>query len=191
MNCGRVNRLLSAYMDGELSGEEMMAVRSHIRSCPACENELEGLRALKGVIGQLQRVQPDAGLEARLLAALPPAPVPLGEQISAWVRTHLTGRMQPAAAAVACCAALLAITVGHFPQGGHWDDQVARTLEQSPAAVARTFNASGNAVIPVSPVELEQEYEPERRVMERLLEPQPPATLTTVSTPVGFVQPYN
>ncbi len=67
MNCKHIQSVLSAYIDGELPGDEMLAVRSHIHDCSVCSNELESCRKLKMLLSSLPHVEPDNYLEEKLL----------------------------------------------------------------------------------------------------------------------------
>lgn len=70
MNCRNVQHKLSAYIDGELTGGEMLAIRSHLANCPECEREERSQRAFKRLLGSLPCVEPPSGLEERLLSAI-------------------------------------------------------------------------------------------------------------------------
>ncbi|HEY8392316.1 MAG TPA: zf-HC2 domain-containing protein [Capillibacterium sp.] len=54
MNCHRVQSLLSAYLDQELSPEEQRLVRNHIFHCPACAENYEDLSHIKSYLGNLE-----------------------------------------------------------------------------------------------------------------------------------------
>ncbi|MEI6431794.1 MAG: zf-HC2 domain-containing protein, partial [bacterium] len=47
LNCRKVNGLLSAYMDAELSDAEMPIIQDHLESCPKCRQEYDTLRETK------------------------------------------------------------------------------------------------------------------------------------------------
>ena len=70
MNCRYVQARLSAYIDGELAGSEMLAIRSHVGRCRDCEREEGELRAFKRVLGSMPSVMPSEGFEDRLLRAV-------------------------------------------------------------------------------------------------------------------------
>ena len=70
MNCQRVNSLLSAYIDGELTGVEMIEIRRHLDGCRGCRDELDDLRAVKRLVGRVQPAQPSADLPGRICASL-------------------------------------------------------------------------------------------------------------------------
>jgi anti-sigma factor RsiW len=84
MNCKSVQNRLSAYIDRELSGTEMLAVRAHLTCCEMCRIEEEGLRMLKRVLSETPVREPSADFADRLAASIraerapiPMAPVPL------------------------------------------------------------------------------------------------------------------
>lgn len=66
MNCHRIMNQLSAYLDGELGGQEMLLVREHLRVCTACQAELAELKSVKEMLSGLQAMAPSAGFEERL-----------------------------------------------------------------------------------------------------------------------------
>jgi anti-sigma factor RsiW len=70
MTCRNVRNKLSAYIDGELTGAEMLAIRSHLTHCPECEREERSQRAFKRLLGAMPCVEPPSGLEERLLSAI-------------------------------------------------------------------------------------------------------------------------
>lgn len=51
MNCRKAQRLLSAYIDSELTGTEMIYVRNHIYTCDNCNREYKSLLAVKRSLG--------------------------------------------------------------------------------------------------------------------------------------------
>lgn len=70
MNCKCVSQKLDCYLDGELCGTEMMAVRSHLHRCDACAEEAESLRSLKSALSRLPCCEPPEDLECRLMLAV-------------------------------------------------------------------------------------------------------------------------
>jgi len=71
MNCQRIARMLSARQDGELNPALEREVESHLRDCPACRSEWDGLQR---VLGRLRLAQPPASdpfFPTRVMAALP------------------------------------------------------------------------------------------------------------------------
>jgi len=70
MGCGRVSNLLSAYLDRELTGADMLAVRRHLAGCAACCAEYEALAQVRRLLGALPAVEPRPGSQERFLRAL-------------------------------------------------------------------------------------------------------------------------
>ncbi len=70
MNCKSAQNRLSAYIDRELNGGEMLALRDHVSQCRVCREELESLRSLKCLMSGFIPVEPPTGMEARLLIAV-------------------------------------------------------------------------------------------------------------------------
>lgn len=70
MNCRYVHARLSAYIDGELAGSEMLAIRSHVGRCRDCGQEETELRAFKRALGSMPSIAPSEGFEDRLLRAV-------------------------------------------------------------------------------------------------------------------------
>lgn len=67
MNCGRVQALLSAYVDREVTGHEMMEIRHHLHQCEACREEESGLRQIKEMMNRVSVPEPDGCFEDRLV----------------------------------------------------------------------------------------------------------------------------
>lgn len=70
MNCRTVQNNLSAYLDRELSGEEMLAMRAHVCECRACQEEEQAMRALKALLSGLPTPPAASDLEERLIATV-------------------------------------------------------------------------------------------------------------------------
>jgi len=68
LNCRKVSGLLSAYLDQELTGEEMLAVRAHLGGCPLCRSEHQSLSDTKRLLASLALQTPRADLEQLLLS---------------------------------------------------------------------------------------------------------------------------
>jgi predicted anti-sigma-YlaC factor YlaD len=80
-SCFRVKNLLSAYLDRELTGEEMLLVRDHVGQCAECSAEFEELRWVKSSLLTMPMVEPSDDLLDRVKGAVfaDVAPVPVAE----------------------------------------------------------------------------------------------------------------
>ena len=70
MTCSRVQKLLSAYIDRELSQNETLVVRKHLISCSECNKILEGLTELKEQFDEINTVEPPPDLWANVQNAI-------------------------------------------------------------------------------------------------------------------------
>ncbi len=60
MNHHRAGRLLSAYVDSELTAAETRAVHAHLLDCAACREAYENLRAARELLAGLPAAEPPA-----------------------------------------------------------------------------------------------------------------------------------
>ena len=65
MNCNLVEILLPAYMEEDLSPEEMAGVKSHLLGCAGCREALTGLARLDGLLAMRRGEVPPAGRTIR------------------------------------------------------------------------------------------------------------------------------
>jgi len=118
MNCRRAVSRLSAYLDGELTGQEMMLVRRHLSSCEACSTELAGIREVKMSLSELTPATPDDEFLGHIFQGLDNVTAsPKGIRLF-WDmhRVSLTNSFNKAGLAAAVCS-LLFIAV-YFTNGG-------------------------------------------------------------------------
>ena len=122
MNCTKIQTLLSAYTDRELSGVEMFLIRQHVHDCDACREEEAEVRRLKSVLSFVEVADPSPDFEARLVCAVmgtkaQPAEAKRLRSATGFAVTSL------AAAAVIC----VVFTVRAMP-APHQSEMAARTL---------------------------------------------------------------
>lgn len=58
MNCRRIQGLLSAYLDSELTGYEMLAIREHLSCCQKCSDERTAIVLVRSMVRSLPQCQP-------------------------------------------------------------------------------------------------------------------------------------
>jgi hypothetical protein len=68
MLCSRVQNLLSAYCDSELTGTEMLRLRQHLERCPGCDEEYRAIKTVKTLLGALPLAPPERQLVPDALA---------------------------------------------------------------------------------------------------------------------------
>lgn len=119
LNCAGVNRLLSPYLDGAVTGTQMQAVRQHLDACRACAREYSLLRQTQQLLVSAGRPNPpaDLGLNLRLAISREAAQARRPyEGLRVRLENTLNAFMVPATAGLACAvlifglvAAILAI----------------------------------------------------------------------------------
>jgi anti-sigma factor RsiW len=70
MECARIRKMISPYMDDELRQDEKKAFGFHIQSCAACKNALEKALALHQLFASAERFPAPYGFAERVLANL-------------------------------------------------------------------------------------------------------------------------
>lgn len=85
MNCRRVSSLLSAYLDAELTGHEMLEIRAHLDACAACRGEHEALGETKRLLSSLALRTPRVEFETLLHDGAIRAADPLARWLPSWL----------------------------------------------------------------------------------------------------------
>jgi anti-sigma factor (TIGR02949 family) len=70
MVCAAAPDQLSAWVDGELDPSERQQVQAHLAQCPECAREVDVLRRLSALLGQIQAATPPPDFRSRLMARL-------------------------------------------------------------------------------------------------------------------------
>ncbi|MGD1010764.1 MAG: zf-HC2 domain-containing protein [Candidatus Aminicenantales bacterium] len=68
MTCERFEELLSAYLEGELSGEGRLEMDGHLAACSSCAELLSLFRETQGALAGFPELEPGPALMARLYA---------------------------------------------------------------------------------------------------------------------------
>lgn len=68
LKCSQVKQLFSPYLDGAVTGTEMLALQDHLSDCAACNEQYRSLRASQQLLVNMARpkVPEDLGLKLRL-----------------------------------------------------------------------------------------------------------------------------
>jgi hypothetical protein len=155
MTCGRVVRLISEWLDGELAPESAREVSAHLSRCTACARHADELRGVSGLLAELPRLSAREPVAAQVLERLEmeaearrPALAVLFRGFAA-ARPFMLPSLAPAALVlVGVLAAVLALDSGPLPEvhlaPGAWGAVPASGTE-------------GNPLFPSADVELPRE----------------------------------
>jgi len=109
MNCRRVLNLISAYIDGELAGAEMLEIRRHLSDCPECTEEYESIKATKLALSRLATVVPRPDLAESIIRTLDVVRVPIYQQVINSIVKLAHSKLSPVAAALAASGLALVL----------------------------------------------------------------------------------
>jgi hypothetical protein len=118
LRCGQAKRLFSSYLDGAVTGNEMLALQYHMAECADCDSQYQSLRRTQQLLASVGRpkVPADLGLNLRLMisrevaqANRPPFEG-LFMRLENAVRTH----MLPAAAGFVSAVIIFGVAMMYF-----------------------------------------------------------------------------
>ena len=128
MNCHRVTNLLSAYVDGELTGVEMLSIRRHLSDCGECAEEYEAVRFTKMAVVRLATVQPRESFAALILKNLDHVYVSPQQRLINAILGSVHEKLSPVAAALAASGLALVL----LTSGGTWQPEVNNVVASAP-----------------------------------------------------------
>src|SRR3954467_5686463 len=70
MTCVHSKSLLSAYLDGAITGKQMHALDLHFRGCATCAAEYQSLRQTQSLMNKMGRAKARGGLSLKIRLAL-------------------------------------------------------------------------------------------------------------------------
>lgn len=151
MKCAEARELLSAYIDGALSGALRLRLEEHLRECPSCAAELADLRRTVALIRSLDDVDPPAEFHASLRRRLQEA----AERCRSGARAPATQWWRalssvPIRSAVATALVLIVafaggIGIGYRLQRGRVGAPAAENVAQGKAGAATLGAPAGTA----------------------------------------------
>ena len=151
MNCSKIQNLLSAYLDGEVTGEEQQLIRRHLRDCKVCSEEHDSLQTTKRLICGLSVRQPRSDLEQMILDVLAEeeqcrtrrSPI-----MAWWLTLPVNRRMQFAAVFALGAVTLAAVRIAPVLLSSPHSQPLGATIAQS-APPATSWPASQRRLSPV------------------------------------------
>jgi hypothetical protein len=70
LQCPEARRLFSPYLDGAITGTEMLALQDHLSGCPSCHRQYQSLRRTQLLLASVQRPKAPADLGLKLRLAI-------------------------------------------------------------------------------------------------------------------------
>jgi len=104
---------MSAYVDGELTGAEMLAIRRHLSDCAECAEEHASMLLVKQAVARLRTVAPRKDFATAIMGRLEDVQVTAFQRLANWALRFAHGKLSPVAAALAASGvALVLMTAG-------------------------------------------------------------------------------
>ena len=129
----RVARLLSGYIDGQVSPAERRVIEDHLRTCDACSRDLDELRRTASLLGGLPELRPG---RIYMLSSQPQTAPPRRPAFSLWA---------PGVAAAACAVLLVVVISGQaagvLVQSGGFGEESESYADAQAAADAPELTA--------------------------------------------------
>jgi anti-sigma factor RsiW len=127
MRCHSIQKRLSVYQDGEVSGKERELIAAHLEGCPACRSAYTELEQAWQSLEKIPEIEPSAGFEGLLFERINAVPEPRSRWRFPWVSWIDRAYPAPAMAAVL----LLVGTV----VGGYLGSALVSGFSSAPAQV--------------------------------------------------------
>lgn len=106
-NCEEFAALLDAFVDGELSPEEALAVQNHLNTCPDCQSYVDDALAIRAAFPTVEDTEVPAGFTEGVMNAIRTQPAPSGKKHhQPWSRVLLP---------IAACLALVLVLKNAIP----------------------------------------------------------------------------
>jgi len=130
MQCPQAKRLFSPYLDGALTGAQMLALQDHLSGCPGCHRDYQALRRTQQLLASMPRpkVPSDLGLRLRLAISREAAHArrPPFEGLMVRLENAMQAFMVPATAGFLSALIIFGIAMVYFvaPSTLHADNDV-------------------------------------------------------------------
>ena len=102
MNCRHVVNLMSAYVDGELTGVEMLDIRAHLHDCADCREEYESVRFIKQTLAGLRTIAPRNEFATSILKQLDSVEISNYQRVVNTISSFLHRRLTSCGGCLGC-----------------------------------------------------------------------------------------
>jgi hypothetical protein len=155
LQCPEAKRLFSPYLDGAVTGTEMLALQDHLTGCPKCHREYHALRCTQQLLANVPRPKApaDLGLKLRLAISREAASARRGrfEGLKVRLENAFEAFMVPATAGFVTAFILFGIAMMYFvaPSTLHADNDVPLVMlntapELQPTSLGISMDSIGD-----------------------------------------------
>jgi len=151
LQCPEAKQLFSPYLDGAVTGTEMLALQNHFSECPGCKQEYQALRRTQQLLAEVERpkIPADLGLKLRLAISREAAQArrPPFEGLTVRLENAMHAFMVPATAGFLSALIIFGVAMVYFvaPSSMHADNDVPLVMvntgpELQPSALGLTMD---------------------------------------------------
>jgi len=116
MTCVQATSLLSAYLDGAITGKQMFSLGRHLEDCDSCQQHYQSLRRTQQLLADIGRAKAPEDLSLKLRLAISReaarARQPYFGNLGLRLENGLRGFMVPATAGLVATVAIFALLMG-------------------------------------------------------------------------------
>ena len=108
MDCKKVRKKLSSYLDNEINLDQKSKIKEHLKKCKACSSWLKQLRQIQSLVQKIPSQKPEPGFYERLSSRLSKKKIALKERLFGW---GYSWRFSPRIAIAASIILILSISL--------------------------------------------------------------------------------
>src|ERR1700687_2418315 len=156
MTCAQAQSMLSAYLDGAITGKQMFSLSKHLEDCGSCEQQYQSLRSTQQLLANVGRTKAPEDLSLKLRLAISRevarARQPYFGNLALRIENSLRGFMVPATAGVVATIAIFALLTGFITPVQADSSDVPLLLSTKPELQESSFGMTMGALKQDSPV---------------------------------------
>jgi putative zinc finger protein len=150
MTCMQVTSLLSAYLDGAITGRQMYSLNQHLQSCTECGKQYRSLRQTQALLARVGRAKAPEDLSLKLRLALSHESArqqrPFWRNASLRFENALRAFMVPATAGVVATVVIFGLLMGFISPVQANTNDVPLMLSTSPELQQMGFSVNLGAI---------------------------------------------
>lgn len=150
MTCVQVRSMLSAYLDGAITGRQMYSLNQHLQNCSACGKEYSSLRSTQVLLSRVGRAKAPEDLSLKLRLALSHEAArrrqPIWGNFSLHFENVVRAFMVPATAGVVATVLIFGLLMGFITPVQANTNDVPLTFSTSPELQQMGFGVNLGAI---------------------------------------------
>jgi hypothetical protein len=170
MKCVEAKSMFSPYLDGAVTGTEMIALSRHLNTCTTCQGEYVSLRRTQQLLTKVGRRKAPAELSLRLRLAISREVAQSRRSYfhDLWIRTEnaLHGFMVPATAGLATAVVIFGFLMGFLALPLQANPDVPLMLNTAPHLQQSAFGTALEDSVPDDSLVIEAYVDSKGRVQD-------------------------